>query len=100
MGYKNSKAIIIKNLKEGNIQHETDRSGSIDEKNLLLVGKITLEELVGLLNCTKGFQYKTLRHHLLPEIDIHIFKPVKNRIQWYIKCYLIEPDVIFISVHH
>ena len=100
MGFKENKAKIIKKLNEGKIQHETDRSGCIDEKNLLVVGMVSLEEVVVLLNSTKGFQYTVLRHHVLPEIDVHIFKPVKNRVKWYIKCYLLEPDVIFISVHH
>lgn len=100
MGFKRIRATIVKKLKEGRIQHELDRSGSIDEKNHLAVGKISVEEVVDLLNSTKGFQYKALAHHILPEIEIHIFKPVKNKVAWYIKCYLIEPDVIFISVHH
>ena len=100
MGLRGIRAEIIDKLKTGKIQHEPDRSGNIDEKNLLLVGKTTVEEVVDLINITKGFQYELSKHHWLPSIDVHIFKPVKKGASWYIKCYLIEPDVIFISVHH
>lgn len=99
MGLKDIKIVVIKKLKEGTIQHETTRSGDIDEKNLLLTGKVTVDEVIELINATKGPGYSTSKHHLSDDIDVHIFKPKKDGTKWYIKCYLIEPDVWFISVH-
>ena len=99
-GLRKIRRLVVEKLIDGRIQHEPDRSGNIDEKNLLLVGKITVEEVIELIYATKGFQYELSKHHTLPVIDVHIFKPEKNRIKWYIKCYLVEPDLIFISVHH
>lgn len=91
--------MVIKKLQEGRVQHETTRSGDIDEKNLLLTGKITVEEVIELINGTRGPGYSTSKHHLNKSIDVHVFKAKKGGGEWYIKCYLIEPDIWFISVH-
>lgn len=40
-GLKKIRRLVVEKLIDGRIQHEPDRSGNIDEKNLLLVGKIT-----------------------------------------------------------
>lgn len=100
MGLKDIREEIVKKLLEGRIQHETTRSGDINEKNLLLVGKVSVEEVVELIKATKGPGFSTSKHHLDANIDVHVFKPKKGGITWYIKCYLIEPDIWFISVHH
>lgn len=100
MGLKDIRATIIERLLEGNIQHELTRGGEIDEKNLLVTGQISILEVIELLNSTKGHSYSKSKHHMVSKIDVHIFKPKKDNLSWYIKCYLIEPDVWFISVHH
>lgn len=99
MGLKTIKVEVVKKLQDGRIQHETSRSGDINEKNLLLTGAITVEEVIELVNSTKGDDYSTSKHHLDKSIDVHVFKAKKSGVSWYIKCYLIEPDVWFISVH-
>lgn len=99
MGLKDIRVEVIRKLQEGRVLHETTRSGDIDEKNLLLTGKITVEEVIELIHATKGPGYSTSKHHLDRSIDVHIFKAKKGEIEWYIKCYLIEPDLWFISVH-
>lgn len=95
MGLKNVRQKVIKCLKSGRIQHVTSRSGNIVEKNLLVTGQITVEEVIELINRTKGNDFKCVKHHILKNIDVYIFKPNN----WYIKCYFIEPDIFFISVH-
>lgn len=95
MGLKDVRKKAIKCLKSGCIQHETDRSGNIDEKNLLVTGQVSVEEVIKLINATKGSGFKSVKHHSLKDIDVYIFKPNN----WYIKCYFIEPDIFFISVH-
>lgn len=99
LGLKEVRTSVIEKLKEGRIQHETDRSGDINEKNLLLIGKVTVEEVIELINATRGTQFSTSKHHADENIEVHVFKPVKSSVEWYIKCYLIEPDIWFISVH-
>lgn len=95
MGLKDIKVKAIECLKSGRIQHNTTRAGKIDEKNLLVTGQIKVEEVIDLINKTKGDEFATSKHHLDKTLDIHIFKPNG----WYIKCYFIEPDIFFISVH-
>lgn len=103
MGFKDAKQRVFQCLKAGKIQHEA--RNEIDVKNLMLVGLVTVDEVVRMIGLTRGNQYKSSPHHLLPEIEVHEFKPeiwneAKTRKEkWYLKCYFIEPDVIFISVH-
>jgi len=82
-------------LKSGRIQHAIKRSGKIDDKNHLAVGAVSVEEVIELINSTKGDEFETSYHHVMTELEVHIFKPRG----WYIKCYFIEPDIFFISVH-
>lgn len=100
LGLKEVRTAVVEKLKAGRIQHDTTRSGDIDEKNLLLTGKVTVEEVIEAINATKGPNYSTSKHHTDGSIDVHIFKSKKKTVNWYIKCYMIEPDIWFISVHH
>ena len=100
MGLKEVRTAVIERLKAGRILHETTRGGELDEKNLLLVGKVTVEEVIEVINSVKGANYSKSKHHLDRSIDVHIFKIKKRNVNWYIKCYMIEPEVWFISVHH
>lgn len=100
MGLKKTRSAVVEKLKDGRIQHETTRSGNIDEKNLLLTGMVSVEEVINLINSTKGPDYSTSKHHLDDDVDVHVFRPKKKGVSWYIKCYMIEPDIWFISVHH
>ncbi len=100
LGLKLIRQLLIPKLLTGLVQHEIGRSGNIDEKNLLLTGAVSVFDVVELLYATKGSEYQMSKHHVLPSIAVHIFKPKQNGIQWYIKCYVLEPDVWFISVHH
>lgn len=100
LGLKDVRVAVIKKLEEGRIQHETTRSGDINEKNLLLTGRVTVDEVVEIIMATKGTGFTTSKLHGYDNIDVHIFEHKKKGINWYIKCYLIEPDIWFISVHH
>ena len=95
MGLKNARSKAIQCLSSGKIQHETDRSGNIEEKNLLVTGQVTVDEVIEQIQKTKGDEYESSSHHSVENVEVHIFKPKG----WYIKCYFIEPDVFFISVH-
>ncbi|MEC7278155.1 MAG: hypothetical protein VXV96_17670 [Bdellovibrionota bacterium] len=97
MGLKATRKAVIEKLKEGTIQHELDRKGRIDEKNFLAVGRVSVDEVIEFLQATKGDEYEESDHHSVKDVTVSEFKPYGGG--WYIKCYLIEPDVWFISVH-
>ena len=95
MGLKDIRRKAIEKMENGYIQHATGRAGDINVKNLLLTGEITVVRVIELLNKTKGGQYEHSLHHIIKDVEVHVFKPTG----WYIKLCFIEPDVIFISVH-
>jgi hypothetical protein len=99
VGLKDIKLRVINCLDNGLVEHETERSGDINKKNLLVTAQVTLEEVKELINCTNGTQYEVSSHHLERLIEVHTLKPLKNGIKWYIKFYFLKPDVVFISVH-
>jgi hypothetical protein len=103
MGFLQIRHQAIAAILEGRIQYES--RGDVDEKNLLLTGAVTPEQVVRLLKACRGTQYTSAPHHLVRDLDVHMFKPEASlapggpRQRWYIKLYFIEPDVWFISVH-
>ncbi len=97
MGLKDVRTRVIEQLREGSIQHEMRKN--IDEKNLLLVGEVSPEDVANCLKKCQGTQYSVSPHHAHSGIPVHIFEPKHNGYDWYIKCYFLEPDVWFISVH-
>ena len=104
MGFKEIRSKVLLALKEGNIQHEL-RSGKVEVKNLLLSGQMTTAEVELLLKSTRGTEFTKSPHHLVPDITVYVFKPsIRSAThtlsgRWYVKCYFLEPDVWFISVH-
>jgi hypothetical protein len=99
VGLKDVKAKAISCLDNGQVQHETGRSGDIDKKNLLVTAQVTLDDVKDLINSTKGTQHEVSPHHMEKLVEVHTLKPVKKGTKWYIKFYFLEPDIIFISVH-
>ena len=65
MGFREIQRQAIKALQAGRIQHEA--RGEIDEKNLLLMGDVTTEQAILLLNACRGTQYSSSPHHAVPE---------------------------------
>jgi len=97
MGFKETKKLVIKCIKDGAYSHEVRRR--IDVKNVFQTGQISDEELIELIKSTNGNQYETSKHHIVNNIDIHILKPIKDSKKWYIKFYFLDPNTVFISVH-
>lgn len=98
MGFKDVKRQVLDCLASGNILHE--QRGAIDVKNLLVTGQVTEDEMSMLLARAKGNEYELSHHHSVSSIDVHIVKTLYEGQEWYIKWYYIEPNSIFISVHH
>jgi hypothetical protein len=73
VGFKDARSKAIAALNEGRVQHAA--RGYIDEKNLLLVGDVTSDEVVRLLKACRGTQHECSPHHQVPSIEVHVFKP-------------------------
>jgi len=97
MGFKETKRIVIKCIKNGNYSHEVREK--IDLKNVFQTGQISDEELIELIKSTNGNQYETSKNHIVNNIEVHILKPIKDSKKWYIKFYFLDPNTVFISVH-
>jgi len=99
MGFKEAKKKAIECLLKGDVRHETDRA-SINEKNLLLTGAVSQEAVAEILRKTKGDEHECQPHHSVKSIEEHIVKRKRAKENWYIKWYFVEPNTVFISVHH
>lgn len=97
MGFKSIRSDVIEMLRSGNIQHEV--RNAIDIKNMLSIGEKSPEDVIEFLKLCRGNQYSTMPHKDDATVTVHVFKPVVDKVEWYIKCYILEPDVWFISVH-
>lgn len=97
MGFKDIKRMAIEYLKEGAFDHEARHD--IDVKNLFSTGVIDTDYVIALINKTSGNEYHVSPHHQDHGVDVHIFRPFKDKSYWYVKFYFLEPDIIFISVH-
>ena len=97
MGFKDARKKAIQHLTEGSVDHEV--RNDIQVKNLLNAGVLTNEDVINLLNRTQGIDHETGRHFWDNSIEIHTCKPVVNNVQWYIKFYFTELNIMFMSVH-
>lgn len=72
----------------------------IDIKNLLATGEVTLKEVAAVIGRASGTGYHCSPHHTVASVDVHVIKTRFGGMDWYIKWYFLEPDSVFISVHH
>lgn len=97
MGFKQIKQLAITCLQSGNYFHQA--RSSIDVKNHFSTGDVDVAFVISLLRKTRGDDYSCSPHHQDASVDVHIFTPCQAGKRWYIKFYVIEPNLIFISVH-
>lgn len=98
MGFKEVKSKVIKCLNTGHVLHE--ERGNIDLKNLLSIGEVSVSEVAKVIGRARGNSYSCSPHHFDTNIDVHVIKTTFSGRTWYIKWYFVEPDCVFISVHH
>ena len=98
MGFKNVKSQVLVCLAAGNVFHEQRQT--IDIKNLLVTGQISEDAVSDIIANARGNEYELSKHHVDSAINVHILKTRYQGQNWYIKWYFIEPDSVFISVHH
>ena len=98
MGFKDAKQQVIQCLREGNILHEA--RGNIDVKNLLSTGSVSVEHVIEIIARARGDSHTSSPHHFDACIEVNIINTKHGGEDWYIKWYFLEPDSVFISVHH
>jgi len=92
MGFLEAKRKVIEDLVNGNFGHEA--RADIDNKNLMVLNKITAAEVVEILKRCRGNEHVCSPHHQDPSTLVHVVVTGG----FYIKFYF-EPDTMFISVH-
>lgn len=98
MGFKEAKRQVIECLNNGLVSHE--ERDDIDVKNLLAIGQVTLDEVAEIIGRSRGDSHSSSPHYLDSSIEVHIVKTRRLEQDWYIKWYFVEPNSVFISVHH
>jgi hypothetical protein len=93
MGFREAKRRLLEALDSGSFQHAV--RDEIDEKNLLLTGKISAGEVRDIVLRCNGSHHSEAPHHMIPGIPVHVLR----RDGWYIKFYFIDADTFFLSVH-
>ncbi|WP_122520719.1 MULTISPECIES: hypothetical protein [Pannonibacter] len=93
MEFREVKHRVIKALHEGTYLHAA--RGRIEDKNALLTGGISPEQLIRIIERCNGAHHHRSVHHEIGGLEVHIFK----RDGWYVKFYFVDPDTVFISVH-
>lgn len=100
MGLREARQGLIAALREGRFEHEA--RATIAEKNLLAIGEIDVDDVVRMLQRTRGDQYEEVAHHWEASVTVHVFAPEIERERWYVKAYFLGPPprrAVFISVH-
>lgn len=103
IGFKRAKARLLATLQSAMAGKETIRHearSSANDKNLLASGHVTLAEVAAIINKSRGGDYEESQHHQAPEIVVHVVKCRHDGLAWYVKWYVLEPNVWFISVHY
>ena len=98
MGFQEDKLLMLEALRRGQVIHE-ERSYQ-DDKNRLATGAISDEEAVAILTAARGQNSTASVHHYDSELKVWIMKPTVAGISWYIKAYLQEGKIVFLSFHH
>ena len=98
MGFRQAKARVLDCLVTGHVLHE--ERGSIDTKNLIATGLVSVEEAAHIIGRSTGNHYSCSPHHYDSDIDVHVIKTTYSSQRWYIKWYFSSPDSVFISFHH
>lgn len=100
MGLRTARAATIEALLTGNFQHEVGETRA--EKNLLAIGDVSPDDVIGLLRRSRGTDYRESPHHRDRTVSVHVFTPRADGQRWYIKVYFIDgfgETATFISVH-
>lgn len=97
MGFRSDKKRMLEALAKGQVIHE-ERSYQ-ENKNDLAVGRVSEDEATLILRSVLGQQAKASVHHYDPDQRVWIMKPTVAGVRWYLKAYLQDENVVFLSFH-
>jgi len=69
-------------------------------RETILTLKIYWQEVAEIIGRSRGNDYSSSLHHFDSSITVHIIKTRLAGHNWYVKWYYVEPNSVFISVHH
>lgn len=101
MAFREARDRLIAALRDGRFEHEARQARQ--EKNLLAVGEVSVDEVIRLLERCRGDQHRESPHHWDRSTTVHEFTPVADGVRWYIKAYFDPGDrsagAVILSVH-
>ena len=97
MGFKEDKQTILAALLSGSYLHEPRMFQA--EKNWLSTGDLTKEQALEVLSKVVGREAEFSLHHFDANLKVWVFKPEWGNQRWYIKCYMDDGTLTFISFH-
>ncbi len=97
MGFNDDKRRMLDALTKGMVVHE-ERSYQ-EEKNLLATGDMSEADALIILRSTPGRCASESCHHYDSSQRVWIMKPEVDGVTWYVKAYLLEENVVFLSFH-
>ncbi len=97
MGLREARTRFIRALRDGDFDYAARPAQA--EKNLLSVGEVSVDEIVEVLKCCRGGDYRESPHHFDAATIVHQFTPRVTGERWYIKGYFKDMTLIVISVH-
>jgi len=95
MGLREVKACAVQRIREGRIFHVPREY----VKNEFAQGAVTAEQVIAMIESCRGDRYETRPHDSDRSVIVHIFRPRGRYDGYYVKCFFLDPDIWFISVH-
>ena len=97
MGFNSDRERMLEALAGGQVIHE-ERSYQ-ENKNDLAAGRVSEGEAALILRSVRGQQAEASVHHYDPGQRVWIMKPTVAGIRWYLKAYMQDENVVFLSFH-
>lgn len=97
MGFREDRAQMLQALRSGRVFHE--QRSYFEDKNVLATGQISEQEALVLLAAVRGSQAEVSVHHYDPLQKVWILKPEVAGVRWYLKAYLQDDCLVFLSFH-
>jgi hypothetical protein len=99
IGFRAARRRLCEALQDPSTIIHEERSHQ-EEKNLIATGEVTPIDLLEVARAANGNDYQEAPHHQDASVVVHIIEREHQGVAWYIKWYCLEPNVVFISVHH
>ena len=81
-------------------KNEAEEDAASPVRSKTTTGQMSVDRVTDIVSQTRGNEHGESPHHLDSTINVHVIKTSFQGKSWYIKWYFIEPNSVFISVHH